>query len=288
MSTSPNFFDTIDWRARWTEAQCNRRAIDSDSTNWDKRAESFANRTVSNYSRAFIEYLDLKEGESALDMGCGTGEIAIQLAKAGNDVIAADFSKGMLSFLKQGMVEEDIGAERSSGLGSIRPIEMSWTDDWSAHGITEDCVDVAYASRSLIVNDLGAALDKLCLAARKRCAITLAVDSSPSEDNHLLKALGRTAVSCYDMVYTFNILYQMGLRPEIRMIASDKISTYDSMDQAIESALRHVQDPTPEECAVVADYIAAHLVENDDPDDPRPLKLDYSRYSKWAFISWEL
>ena len=288
MSTNANFFDTIDWRARWIDAQQVRLPIDDDSSNWDKRAESFANRKVSSYSRKFIEFLGLEAGETALDMGCGTGEIAIQHAKAGCDIIAADFSKGMLAYLRQGMADEGIGTERSGNLGSILPLEMSWTDDWSTRGVTENCVDVAYASRSIIVNDLGAALDKLCHVARKRCAITLTTDSSPSEDNRLLEALGRKAVSSYDMIYAYNILYQMGLRPEIRMIESDKRSTYETLDQAIESGLRHIKNPTPEECAIVADFIAAHLVENDDPDDPRPLKLDYSRYSKWAFISWEL
>lgn len=283
--------DSFDWRSYWRELQGYRREIFSDPALWDARAESFASRTISGYSKTFVEYLALEEGQSVLDMGCGTGEIAMQLAKAGHDIIAADFSKSMLSFLKKAMQSDGISELRNGQTGAIKVVEMAWEDDWQKCGIEPDCVDVAYASRSTIVADLGMAIDKLCAVARKRCAITLATGNSPSEDKELLKALGRDSVCDYDMAFTFNILYQMGFRPEVRLIDSDKSATYRSLEHAIEHGIRHVPNPSKDDVEKISEFIEAHLVANDaelDEDDPRPFKLDYPRYSKWAFISWEL
>ena len=59
-------FDEVDWRQSWIELQENRGHAD-DPAKWDARAASFSARTVSNYSRDFLKYLDLQPGETVLD-----------------------------------------------------------------------------------------------------------------------------------------------------------------------------------------------------------------------------
>ena len=46
------------------------------------------------YFKFINEHADFK---SVLELGCGTGEIAIRLAKAGKEIYATDLSKDMLS-----------------------------------------------------------------------------------------------------------------------------------------------------------------------------------------------
>lgn len=272
-------FDEVDWRQSWIELQEGRGHAD-DPGEWDARAASFSSRTVSNYSRDFIAALGLQPGESVFDMGCGTGELSLQIAEAGHDVIAADFSQGMLSYLAKGMEER--------GIANVRPVLMSWDDDWAAHGVIAKCVDVAIASRSIMVSDLGAALDKLSAVARNRVAITLSTGNTPSEDADLLEAIGRRSISRFDTPYCMNMLFQMGVCPELRIIKSDKKHLFATPEEACAHALKRIRDITEEERALAEEFIAAHLVPANDPDMPGALTLDYKRHSDWAFITWRV
>ena len=272
-------FDEVDWRQSWIELQEDRGHVDDPST-WDKRAPSFSQRTLSGYARTFLEYLDLQPGESVFDMGCGTGELSLQMAEAGHEVISADFSTGMLSYLRADIEER--------GLMNVHPVQMSWSDDWAVHGVTDECVDVAIASRSIMVSDLGVALDKLSNVARKRVAVTLSTGNNPSEDASLLEAIGRKPVSHFDTPYCMNILFQQGICPELRIIKSDKRSLFATEEDAIAHALGRIRDITEDERAIAEEFVKNHLVPAGDPEDPGALTLDYKRHSDWAFITWHV
>ncbi len=268
----------IDWRAYWRELQSFRGPV-PDSSIWDARAESFASRRESPYSTTFVGYLDAQKGESILDMGCGTGEIALNLARSGHDVVAADFSPRMLSYLVDHAKEDGVGDR-------VRVVKMSWEDDWDSCGVEEDCVDIAVASRSIIVPDLGEAIDKLNRAARKKVAVTLSTGGTPVEDQSLLHAIGRRSVSEFDVPCCLNILFQMGLRPEVRYIDYDKRCSYSSVEEAVHDRVSRICDLTAEEEKLARRFIESSLVP--DPEQDGKLALAYKRISKWAFISWKL
>ena len=273
-------FDTFDWRGAWRDLQrhrCKNRGVG----HWDAKAESFANRKVSSYSSTFMEMLALDEGDTVLDMGCGTGELALGIARlgAGHDVVAADFSPNMLGYLER-YVEED-------GLGDrVRPVLMSWEDDWPSCGVPAKSVDVAIASRSIIVPDLGMAIDKLNATARKRVAVTLATGGSPTEDLGLEEAIGRRSVGRYDLVFFSNILFQMGIYPEIAYIPFDKTYSYSTLDEAVTDRIERLGDLSDAERELAREYISRILVPSDDGDGS--LTLKYKRMSKWAFVTWDV
>ncbi len=271
--------EDVDWRGSWVDLQLYRDRS-NDPGRWDTRAASFAKRLMSSYSSTFIKYLDLAGGESILDMGCGTGELAIQLASLGHKVFAADFSREMLRYLDKILWEQ--------GVFNVKPVLMSWEDDWSEHGIVENCVDVAIASRSMMVPDLGEAIDKLSLTAREKVAITLSTGSTPGEDSKLLDAIGRRSVCGYDLEYCLNILFQMGYTPELRYIESDKPDTYATEDEAYKALIKHLGETTPQEDALTREFFEKHMVCNEDDDSGKPFGFDYKRFSKWAFVSWEV
>ena len=87
---------TTDWNEEWKELQKVRRHAD-DAAFWDKRSATFTTKDAPNlYVEKFLEYAEIRPGETVFDMGCGTGALAVPLGEAGHKVVAADFSQGML------------------------------------------------------------------------------------------------------------------------------------------------------------------------------------------------
>jgi len=206
----------IDWRGLWTERDIKRKEPDN-ADYWDSRAQELGAYqepdSKSRYTDSFIEYLELTPGETILDMGCGNGILAIPLAKAGHSVIACDFSPKMLEVLSQ------ICAQ--TGTNGIDIRQFSWTDNWDDYGLTTDCVDVAFASRSIMVRDLWGAFERLNRVARRKVAVTLATDFGPRSTHKIGEETDGVSF-LPDYIYGLNILFKMGYYPELRYISSLK------------------------------------------------------------------
>jgi SAM-dependent methyltransferase len=204
----------VDWRQAWVERNA-RRADPGDSAYWDGRSAEFKHHAGhSSYAQTFINYLAPEPGWSVLDVGCGSGTLALPLACDGHSILACDFSEGMLS-----AANEAAAAQGVSGL--VRTQKVAWDDDWEQAGIGAKCVDVAIASRSTMVADLGAALGKLDRAARCKVAVTMATEYGP-KGHKQQGALVDGVPYVPDYVYGVNLLIAMGAYPELRYIDSYK------------------------------------------------------------------
>lgn len=200
----------VDWRKAWIERDKKRRAPD-DKSYWDARSQAFKeNSGKSRYTNIFIHYLSLEPGLSVLDMGSGTGALAIPLAKAGHPVLSADFSAGMRKAALDNANKE--------GLTNFEVKALDWNEDWEVAGVTPKSVDVALASRSTIVEDLGDALLKLDRTARKKVAITMTTEFSPRGYKPRGGTLDGSDPYIPDYIYGMNVLFQMGAFPELRYI----------------------------------------------------------------------
>ena len=132
-----------DWNAEWMRLS-DRQEAAHDAAFWDRRAKHFRGGDETEpYVAGFIERARLLPGEDVLDVGAGTGALAISLARAGHDVCALDFSQGMLAALRERAAEE--------GLANVRTVLASWDNDRGAAGV--EPADVAVASRSLDVRE---------------------------------------------------------------------------------------------------------------------------------------
>ena len=271
--------DWPDWRQLWVDRHGDK-ADSSDPAEWNARAKAFAAREVSPYTRTFVEFLELEPGESVLDMGCGSGDIAVILAAAGHPVLAADFSSEMLKQLELNRA--------SKGVDGIEARLMSWTDDWTACGIGPKSVDVAYASRSCLVGDITIVLDKLTATARRRAALTLCSGSTPKEDATLVRAIGRAPRGELDLAICFNLLWERGLQPSVRYIPGDKRYGYATPDEAVEASLARIPDLTPAEHEAGEAFVRAHLVDTGAVGDPARYVPGYRTCSDWAFVSWSV
>lgn len=286
---------TTDWNDEWRRLQAFRRHRD-DAAFWDKRSATFATKDAPNpYVDRFLELAGLHEGESVFDMGCGTGALAIPVAERGHEVVAADFSAGMLGRLREAAAER--------GVTNVRPVLMSWEDDWEARGVRAKSADVCFASRSIAVDDLRGALLRLGAVARRRVCVTLATGASPRSDARILRAVGIEERPGYDFRYAFDILANEGILPEVSYIESLRKDTFDSQEEAYGTFVKMVDAPRPgvtermrqDARERLRGWLAEHTVDN--PDAGRPDKkgvpqgafcLDEPRVLTWAFVAWNV
>ncbi len=278
-----DIFDRIDWNEEWMR-RFESKKNPGDSSYWDNRADGFKvspggmlHASQSSYLDMFLDYMAIEEGESVFDMGCGAGSTTIPLARAGHQVIAADFSKRMLMHLCDTAAAE--------GLDTIKTVSLSWQDDWSAQDIPR--TDLAIASRSIAAYDLRDCLAKLHNQALRRVCITIAASNAPARDETLLRAVGRSCPSPRSFIYCLNILYQMGIFPETRFIDTLKCDSYPSLE-AFEKEVRHqLGEIAPEEEVALERYISKHVVCEHDRAGNEKWHRTYPLMIRWAFISWD-
>lgn len=263
----------IDLAEEWRRLDARRRKPDA-KAHWDKRAETYSFKDAPDeYLCAFIAKAGIAGGERVLDMGCGTGSLSLALAGMGCSVIAADFSEGMLSRVREnatsgGMLFEEAGFPlsiadcsgrrahpgedpdeppfcsrvkefvSSASSGKVLPLRMSWEDDWAQFGLEADSVDVALASRSLITHDLEDSLKKLSRVAANRVCVTVGTGVSPRIDMRVARAMGLELEVHNDALFVFGIAHQLGYEPTVSYIHSPRMKCYVSPDEAYHSLLR--------------------------------------------------
>lgn len=275
---------TTDWNEEWKLLQAARQHAD-DAAVWDARAKTFSVKhgSQSGYVARFLELADVKPGETVLDMGCGTGSLATPLAQAGHAVIACDFSRGMMDVM--------VADQAELGVTGVKAHIMSWADNWDDHGVGENCADVAIASRSIATADLREALFKLSRAARRRVCITLPASASPKSDDALLRAAGLGSAIGLDFLYAFNILGQMGAKPEVAYIPNTRMELFESFDDALgtftgiaRAAGAGIASPAQMDAVPdrLGEWLETNLVQGEEG-----WHLREPRDVTWAFLAWE-
>ena len=267
----------VDWRALWIADRGDYGGAE-DVEFWDRRAPVFAatcQRTP--YADEYLTKAGVRPGETAIDMGCGTGTLALPLAAEGNRVIACDLSGRMLEILEEqavaGGVRDRLDIRR-----------VSWLADWDDLPVA----DVFLASRSLYSFDLYETILKIERHARRRVCLTVSTLESPSHDAPMLAAIGRAGTRKAEHVYILNLLMQMGRKPELSYIICNRPVPGKTLADLHES-FEHEDGPfTSEESALLEDFIARNYTETVDDEGMPCLERAYDRIVRWAFIAWDL
>lgn len=267
--------NNIDWRQSWMDFQRGRRVADNREY-WNNRAHSFYSTAgTSPYAGEFIRLAAVQPGETVLDMGCGSGTLALPFARAGHEVYACDFSHVMLEILERAAAEEGLSDRIHTKL-------VSWNDDWDEAQMP--VCDVAVASRSMAADDIVDAIEKLDAHARRRVCCTLGTHASPRIDMMLLKAIGRPDPGLPEFVYGMNILWKLGKLPELVNIEGHRQDLFETREAGIEKHIGILQC-SPEEEERLRAYADEHMIQVETEDGPR-WRFDHERSTNWAFISW--
>ena len=249
-----------------------------DAAFWDRRARHFrGGDEASLYVAGFIEHMRIRPGESVLDVGCGSGALALPLARDGHDVVGLDFSKGMLDVLRR--------LASADGLRNVRTVQAGWDDDWKAVGV--GVADVVIASRSLDVRDLRAALQKLDAFAHRRVCVTLPADGLLYPQLLAHEAVGRPCRKRGDQVTAVNVLRQMGIEAEVASLEHASASRYESPEAALESLRRMIAPADALEERALERYVAEHLLETTGDDGRPEWRQEPEITVRWAFLAWD-
>ena len=263
----------LDWGLLWQQARIKKNRRSKGAADWDKKAASFARRTArSIYIGKFIELLEPQPDWSVLDIGCGPGTLALPIASCVRKVTGLDFSGKMLEIV-------DNKAD-GQGLNNIATHKLSWEDDWQQHGIKPH--DVAIASRSLAVDDLKKAINRLNSFATKKICITDRVKHGPM-DPAAFAAVGRPLNSGPDYIYTLNLLYQMGYLASVSFIRLEESLGYSSLDEAFSSYAWMFQNLDHNEKNRLKKYVQSITTIADNGR----ATVHRENVPTWAYISWQ-
>ncbi|WP_439240600.1 class I SAM-dependent methyltransferase [Lonepinella sp. BR2474] len=242
---------------------------------WDRKAAQMQASQFdlhNRYVQDFLSRMNLDGVDSVLDVGCGGGAISLACAPHVKQVYALDFSQGMLNLLQQRCQQLNIH--------NVLPMLRSWEDDWTD---VPEC-DICVSSRSSMVGDLQAALDKLNAKAKKAVYMTMTVDKD-FIDRDVLRFIQRDGVGFPNYIYAVNMLYQQGYQVKVDFLESgcgmvspavEKRAVFSEQDFIRTVKWSISSDLTEVEIAKLKDYYHQNQVN---------LKVRPSM-KKWAFLSW--
>jgi SAM-dependent methyltransferase len=274
----------IDWNEMWKvmrSGHYRRRAHEEDpGSMWDKRAKEFNKSWMQNRERAEkqIANLDLKPEYTVLDVGAGTGRLAIPIAKRVKTVTAIDQSKGMLECLQENMEKE--------GATNVVCVNKRWED--VEVGVDIEPHDVVLACHSLGMLDIQEALTKMDAAAKKYVYILTSAGrwmGDGEEEEGLWKAIfgerHRTRAWGSDYMFFCNLLHDMKIYANVDIRDAESEQRYESLDEAV-TKWKEMRDIPAEKEDVLREHLSRILVEDDGTGT-----LCFKRKTKSATIWWQ-
>lgn len=226
----------IDWNGLWKAIHVSspgRTRKDRDpAAIWDKRAAAYQRVTRDEHeaTERDLGFLDLRPEDTVLDMGAGTGRLAVPIAGRIAHVTALDPSGGMLGILRERM-------ERK-GQSNYSCVQMRWEDVEIGRDIEPH--DVVIAAFSLGFYDLWAALDKLDRAAKRAVYLFWhAGEWRGPEEMVLYREVfgeeGALQKGYPDYSFPVNILHDEGIYANVSIYHALWESSYESVDDAVQN-----------------------------------------------------
>jgi len=97
------------------------------------------------WKRRLVRLADARPGERALDLCCGTGDIALALARQGVEVTGLDFSEAMLAIARERLAREKSG----NSVGNHAEFVFGDAENLSYPNNSFDIATISYGLRNL-------------------------------------------------------------------------------------------------------------------------------------------
>ncbi|MEA1866139.1 MAG: class I SAM-dependent methyltransferase [Euryarchaeota archaeon] len=264
----------INWNELWKVMRSGYyRRSENPGSRWDERARRFNESAMRNRERTEkqLANLELKPDYTVLDVGCGTGRLAIPIAKRVKAVTAVDQSTGMLACLQENM-------ERG-GITNITSINKRWED--VELGVDLEQHDVVLSCNSLGVPDIQEAIEKMDAASKRY--VYIISSAGRWMDGDMEAILGRRSRSRGMMDYIFfcNLLHEIAIYANVNIQDTEYEQHYDSLDDAVNRWKEMHDVPEDKEDALRA-YLSGILI-----TDSETGALSFKRKSKSATIWWQ-
>lgn len=215
----------IDARAQQMDAafaQLGRTSADY----WDRRARGFHRATKDSVAHdPFYRKLSqvVTPQTSVLDVGAGTGRLALALAPQAKQVIAVEPSEAMLRYLQQDATEQ--------GITNISYVSTAWQDAPADMG-----ADVVLCSHVLYpIREVDAFLAKLRSATHRACYILMRATQFDEITGHLWQHFhGEKRCLNPSYIHAFDVMYEMELFADVEVVKLAQSMRFPSLESAVE------------------------------------------------------
>ncbi|MBR4685571.1 MAG: class I SAM-dependent methyltransferase [Candidatus Methanomethylophilaceae archaeon] len=235
-----------DWNSVWNHevSTTSRKNLDKDGF-WDDRVESVRkNSMFAEMTDWQLSLISAGKDDTCLDIGCGTGRLAIPLAKTCRKVTAIDGSQPMLDALR---AETEV-----CGVSNIDIVHSTW------QAFTPDSdYDIAFASFSIFMENVRKHLQRMADCSER--GVVFASDDLRMSAAAQLAVFNSIVSTHTDIEMIRNVCVDLGLEPDF------ETRTFK----------RQIPEETEEQAA-------SRLAEifNIDADDPNLLRYIRSDYRK--------
>ncbi len=222
------------------------------------RTRSSSNNSLPVF-RTEATMVSMSKGMSVLEIGCGTGMLAIELAKLGAQVTTLDFSKGMLDVFKQNIPDD------------VKDRITILYEDWYKTNIAAkgwekkfDLV-IAFMSPGVAGPD---SFFKMMRCSKKGCAIR---GWAAKRKHSILSELWRKIMGIpledkpQSILYKINLLFSMGFFPEITFDTIEweqTVSVEDEFDRQMAFFQKASKKPAAELENIIRRYLDALSTDN--------------------------
>ncbi|MDD1694086.1 MAG: class I SAM-dependent methyltransferase [Methanoregula sp.] len=206
------------------------------------------------WTEQILQNLPLSDEYKVLDIGAGPGRMAIPMSGRVAHITTIEPGAGMMEVLKEQVAEHDVH--------NITTIPKRWEDVDIGQDL-EGPYDLVIAFGSLGgMPDIRDAVMKMCVASRKWVYLSTGAGISTGEQ----KAIDLWPVlhGCEfypgpraDILY--NVLYDMGIYPNVKSEQRNSIQTYPDMESAVQRFRKNFLISSPEQEMIMRDYLKATL-----------------------------
>jgi SAM-dependent methyltransferase len=257
--------NTIAWNDIWKELMDGHQSSDhkgSGTSLWDSKenAERFWKRSQENRERVgkTINELPITADSRILDIGAGPGSLAIPLTERVSHVTAVEPAKGMIDVLQENI--------KTYGIDNISCVNKRW-EDLDVENDLDGPYDVVIASYSLGMPDIQDAIRKMEAASSKYICLYWFAGESPWEYHSriLHPALyGKEYVAGPKCDVLYNVLYNMGIYPDMHVFPLEYTNRFSSIDEAVDEFRSRYEIDTQQQETILRDYLQSLLEKEDE------------------------